>query len=379
MKATTPATSFNTVSTSDAFSDTTEVGTFFDELPTMALTMDELLDDCFDLRRIGVQDTHQIVSSMVCIIAGMCCLEEICVSESDLFAFLCDIGGQYRTNPYHNLHHALAVIQYTAILLIRTKTSSLILPKDCFTILIAAAVHDVAHPGTNNAFQLSSNSHLAATFGEKSVLETMHIHTALASLREENLLGQWSGEEQERAHKLLSRMILRTDMACHGEMTAMLVSRSALADPFRLVPGDSVGDEEAEENLFVFCETLLHAADISNAVRPFAQSQTNSLCLAIEFNNQVETEKSEGLKVTEFMVQPSFLHVCRGEIFFLNSVAGPYWRALGARFPSLLTLELNALDANIQSWRDLQASEELGLEAKSLTDRLKQLRDSTEF
>jgi hypothetical protein len=51
---------------------------------------------------------------------------------------------------------------------------ALVTPSDVLAGLIAAAGHDVAHTGTNNAFHIASGSELALRYNDVSVLENMH-------------------------------------------------------------------------------------------------------------------------------------------------------------------------------------------------------------
>jgi cAMP-specific phosphodiesterase 4 len=45
-------------------------------------------------------------------------------------------------------------------------------------------VHDLGHPGRNNAFQVATESELALLYNDKSVLEMMHISKAFQLLKE---------------------------------------------------------------------------------------------------------------------------------------------------------------------------------------------------
>ena len=50
--------------------------------------------------------------------------------------------------------------------------------EDLFSILLAAAVHDVKHPGRNNNFQSNGTTGFALTYNQASILENLHISHA---------------------------------------------------------------------------------------------------------------------------------------------------------------------------------------------------------
>lgn len=114
------------------------------------------------------------------------------ISESVLDAFLCRVEEGYKlhNNPYHNSTHASDVLQTVHVLIIRTKLSvsnhgadwlpssgtpsfptsaalctllsaSVFLQEwltklEVLAMLFAAAIHDLEHTGTTNAFHVQS-------------------------------------------------------------------------------------------------------------------------------------------------------------------------------------------------------------------------------
>lgn len=68
--------------------------------------------------------------------------------EATLQNWLTVIEANYHsTNAYHNSTHAADVLQSTAYFLQRNRIKALLDPLDITACLIAAAVHDVDHPG----------------------------------------------------------------------------------------------------------------------------------------------------------------------------------------------------------------------------------------
>merc|ERR1719491_2002611 len=56
---------------------------------------------------------------------------------------------------------------------------------DHLMVFVAAAIHDVAHPGRNNLFHVKTMSPLAIAYNDKSVLENMHIAKSLETMKKD--------------------------------------------------------------------------------------------------------------------------------------------------------------------------------------------------
>merc|ERR1719217_233085 len=94
-------------------------------------------------------------------------------------------------------------------------------PLDPFTVMMAAAIHDVGHPGVNNLFLTKTMDPLALRYNDKSVLESMHAALAFETMKDNdscNWYGLLSDECQKKIRPGLIGMVLATDMALHGTM-----------------------------------------------------------------------------------------------------------------------------------------------------------------
>jgi hypothetical protein len=75
-------------------------------------------------------------------------------------------------------------------------------------------------------------------------------------------------------------------------------------------------------------KALLHAADISNHVRPFQIALAHAERVQQEFRRQVACERALGLPVSPHMDAPEQTW-CKMEVQFIDYVAGPLWERLG--------------------------------------------------
>ena len=84
--------------------------------------------------------------------------------------------------PYHTVAHACDTLASMECLMRMEDLHSQLTLLDHSMALIAAAVHDVAHPGNNNLFEVKTMSKLALRYNDVSVLENMHAATAFETL-----------------------------------------------------------------------------------------------------------------------------------------------------------------------------------------------------
>jgi high affinity cGMP-specific 3',5'-cyclic phosphodiesterase 9 len=222
--------------------------------------------------------------------------------------------------------------------------------------MIAVVCHDAGHDGLNNTFHVNSKSPLAKTYFNQSPLEHHHTSVALSCLGTHgcNVFENWSQAFVDFARNLISNSLLATDMLLHDQVLQDLLSYDPALLTSSLYNFSSSGQVElafhAEQyELLRLSRLMLHAADISNTVRPFAISAHYTDKLASEFGMQVQREKELGLPVAPFMVIPDEQVKARGEIYFLTTIARPYFAALAKAFPVCQEL-ISTLDGNIKEW-----------------------------
>ena len=102
--------------------------------------------------------------------------------------FLAEIDDTYLPVAYHNNMHGADVLHGCNLIVERTKLAQHITPTEHFSFLIAGMCHDLSHPGTNNMFQMDSQSKIALKYNDCSVLENFHITTTFEILRQPQYL-----------------------------------------------------------------------------------------------------------------------------------------------------------------------------------------------
>lgn len=270
---------------------------------------------------------------------------------------LCDylraVEADYNeANPYHNAIHAADVLQ-TLHTLIQMKPEDFTVKTELFSILLAAAVHDVKHPGKNNSFQINANTPVALVYNDKSVLENKHAsHAFMLMLRQPtddlldddddmdlNLLSNVDRKNFADIRKKVVEAVLHTDMSEHfANQDAM---KGLLEDQDR----DNM-DAAARWNVLMY---MLHLADISNPAKgdPLFKLWTDR-CLE-EFFAQGDVEAEMGLPVSPNCDRKT-TRKPDSQVGFIKFVIKPAYEVLVLAIPKVGEGILPVIDKNLEYW-----------------------------
>lgn len=316
------------------------------------------------------------------------------IPMATLCNYLRTMQDDYRVeNPFHNAIHAADVLQSLNVLLQIFPDWKYIPQEELFAVLLGAAVHDVAHPGRNNAFQTKSRTDLALIYNDVSVLENKHAshafitmllgddtnENAVLSVRRRNssYINYSSKSNQQHLHpptlnvlchasdKQIASMrqkivdaILHTDMSKHfglvdcvkgirrKQQHASATSLNASDDEDESV-GWWLSDEESRWKLLVY---MLHLADISGQTR-------GSVKLCVEWTNRVmeefftqgDHEAALGLPVSECCNRKT-TNVSQAQLGFLEFVILPSYQVLADFIPEVRKQILPNIHKNYEYW-----------------------------
>eukprot|EP00603_Paraphysomonas_imperforata_P002959 CAMPEP_0114431374 /NCGR_PEP_ID=MMETSP0103-20121206/10567_1 /TAXON_ID=37642 ORGANISM="Paraphysomonas imperforata, Strain PA2" /NCGR_SAMPLE_ID=MMETSP0103 /ASSEMBLY_ACC=CAM_ASM_000201 /LENGTH=791 /DNA_ID=CAMNT_0001600937 /DNA_START=115 /DNA_END=2490 /DNA_ORIENTATION=+ len=229
---------------------------------------------------------------------------------------------------FHNFKHAWSVM-HMSYLILRHGASNYLTPLDILTVLLAALCHDLDHPGTNNGYEIASESELALTYSFDAVLERHHASMThrLLSSPNSNILDNLTASEQAYVKELITSSILHTNMTSHFVGVERLEIASKMDPPFDVTSAASRRDLVGH---------VVHTADLSGQVLPIDLAKIwGDRCLA-EFVDQAEQEKLNDYPVTEFM---ACLHTAsqrnQAQMGFISNIVLPLWTAMSNCFPSL--------------------------------------------
>jgi len=258
--------------------------------------------------------------------------------------FVCAVKEQYSSsNSYHNFCHALQVA-HCSFMFLSTQdvgTDLHLSSFDSYCLLVAALCHDIDHPGTNNAFEIASESDRFLVYGNTAVLERHHVQTTMKLFqnKETNIFNNLSKEKFALARRRIAAGILSTDMAYHFVLIKELQEElPSHAKPAGDGPCASLSCSVCKDNdksrQLIF-NALLHTADLSaQAVNPEDAMKWGDLVLS-EFEDQAKKEESLDLPVTPFMKDLwDKKRRCQVQVGFVQNIVIPLWEVFAEVFPS---------------------------------------------
>ncbi|XP_057178281.1 high affinity cAMP-specific 3',5'-cyclic phosphodiesterase 7A isoform X4 [Triplophysa rosa] len=250
----------------------------------------------------------------------------------------------HNQNPYHNAVHAADVTQAMHCYLKEPKLAQSLTSCDILLGLVAAATHDLDHPGVNQPFLIKTNHYLAALYRNTSVLENHHWRSAVGLLRETKLFSHLSVEDSLNMERQLGSLILATDISRQNDYLSRF--RTHL-DENNLCLGN------ASHRHFIL-QMALKCADICNPCRPWELSKQWSEKVTEEFFHQGDIEKKHKLEVSP-LCDSEANTIASVQIGFMTYVVEPLF-AEWARFSDtrLSQTMLGHLGLNKASWSAME-------------------------
>ncbi|XP_058460759.1 high affinity cAMP-specific and IBMX-insensitive 3',5'-cyclic phosphodiesterase 8 isoform X2 [Malaya genurostris] len=222
-------------------------------------------------------------------------------------------------NTYHNSTHAADVMQATACYLqqLATRELKVMDRMDEATALIAAATHDIEHPGRSSAFLCNSDHELALLYNDICVLESHHAATTFKlTLSDDkiNIFKHLDREMYKLARSIIVDMILATEMTRHFEHLAKFVS----------VFGTDVDGKEPshdnDDNQILVRRMLIKCADVSNPTRPLKFCVEWARRIAEEYFTQTDEEKRRNLPIVMPMFDRTTCSISKSQIGFIEYI-----------------------------------------------------------
>lgn len=264
--------------------------------------------------------------------------------EIDKFnSFFSCIGEDYQSkNSYHNVIHATDVLQTTNYFLTKGGLGGLLSSNEILASLIAAAIHDVDHPGFNNAFLVNSRNPLALLYNDLSVLENhhcSHAFTVLTRSEEHNFLSHLPVDTWKEIRKYVVNTVLATDFEKHFDYVGLFKSTTAV-----LTCDTSKADVRE-----LFIQTAVKCADISHAAKSLDLHLDWTSRISEEFYRQGDEEKRQGLNVSPLMDRITG-NVAKSQIGFINFMVLPLYQAWANQFEDSNEC-LKQLESNLAYWK----------------------------
>ncbi|XP_036390662.1 high affinity cAMP-specific and IBMX-insensitive 3',5'-cyclic phosphodiesterase 8A-like isoform X1 [Megalops cyprinoides] len=289
--------------------------------------------------------------------------------EATLRAWLQVIEANYHaSNAYHNSSHAADVLQATAYFLCKERVKQSLDPIDEVAALIAAAVHDVDHPGRTNSYLCNAGSELAVLYNDTAVLESHHVALAFQiTTRDDkcNIFKNMERNEYRSLRQAIIDMVLATEMTKHFEHVNKFVN--SINKPLAaLEEKGGNGEEDATKSILTSLENrilikrmLIKCADISNPCRPLEVCIEWAGRISEEYFAQTDEEKKQGLPVVMPVFDRITCSIPRSQISFIDYFITDMFDAwdVFADLPNLM----QHLNNNFKYWKSMDEQKLCGL------------------
>ncbi|KAL3938873.1 MAG: hypothetical protein SGBAC_006296 [Bacillariaceae sp.] len=280
-------------------------------------------------------------------IKGYKFLEELNISAITMVNFLRAIQKDYvNENPYHNSIHAADVTQSVHSLLQMGGEKFSNGEIQIFSILLAAVIHDVGHPGKNNNFQIHSKSDFALQYNDQSILENMHLSKAFTRVLGNggntavDIFKKMKPKQYSSVRSMMIEAVLHTDMTKHFA-SVNLLKGLMLSNPTEELFGT--------DHSWTILHFLLHLADISNPAKPGPMFEAwTDRCLE-EFFTQGDEEKKMGLPVSPLCDRES-TDRAESQIGFIQYVVMPAFKVMSKCIPKVEEVILPIIEDNLDFW-----------------------------
>jgi hypothetical protein len=165
-------------------------------------------------------------------------------------------------------------------------------------MLLAAAAHDVGHPGTNNMYQVNAQTNLAIVYNDKSPLENMHASKSSQIIKQHGVLENFSPDQQSHARSRMISAILATDMSHHFNEVSYMEEFISQFENDGVKWYDYVNTEDDPKAIQDVLNYMIHLADMSNPTKTKSLAVYWAKCALSEFFAQGDLEKLANLPIS---------------------------------------------------------------------------------
>ncbi|XP_054650996.1 cGMP-dependent 3',5'-cyclic phosphodiesterase isoform X3 [Dunckerocampus dactyliophorus] len=262
------------------------------------------------------------------------------IDRQTLARFCLMVKKGYRDPPYHNWMHAFSVSHFCYLLYKNLGLSNYLEDIEILALFVSCLCHDLDHRGTNNSFQVASQSVLAALYSsEGSVMERHHFAQAIAILNTQgcNIFEKFSRKDYQRMLDLMRDIILATDLAHHLRIFKDLQKMS----------DDGYNPKSRTHRSMLLC-LLMTSCDLSDQTKGWKTTRKIAELIYKEFFSQGDLEKAMGNRPSEMMDREK-AYIPELQISFMEHIAMPIYKLLSELFPGATEL-YERVAANREQW-----------------------------
>ena len=283
-----------------------------------------------------------------------------------LCSFFRTVEADYIANPYHNSTHAADVVQTLNTMLQLGGKEYATSPLDLFSILVAAVIHDVRHPGLSNTFLINTHSELAVQFNDVSVLENNSIAWLFKKLFGKNrdftidIFNGLTAGQFSKMRSLVIRSVLETDMTHHFALLTRIVVHKEMfrgKEPVEWFQSYTNEGVKFEPWIDMLC-FLLHQADISNPAKPYPLFTLWTENILAEYFAQGDQEASLSLPKSPLCDRLT-TDKKQSQIAFIKFVVQPSYLVLGDLIPRFAKTVFPHIARSLEYWEDYENNDDI--------------------
>lgn len=331
--------------------------------------------------------TEMLVALTSCALEQSGVMDELGLDRETMGNFLARIARGYHSHPYHNALHGADVCQAMFYVITTGGLAQHLSAEFRLAALLAAAVHDVGHPGVNNVFLTQTSHPLALTYNDRSPLENMHAATTFLTMRRIgcDIFAPLTPEQRSSIRGIVIDMVLATDNAHHFKMIGKIRRRltramrpastsgggaAAGADDDDYTSSDDGLDSAATPSSVVthpldlrkpsdarlVLMTTLHACDIANPAREWGPCVRWTDRITEEFWIQGDKLKEASLTVPPMHDRVKPIPRPNMQAGFITALVLPLWTLMTEpAFQQIMHIEeiLDGLKTNLNTYKDM--------------------------
>jgi len=291
-------------------------------------------------------------------------LKTLNVPTSITANFLKDVSEGYLPNPYHNSIHGADVANSIGYFLSNPEFGGHFNQLETSCLILAALVHDVGHPGFNNAFLIATKSTEALLYNDQSVLENLHTAYFFKILQKpsSNILQNLDEKDYKYFRKLSIALILDTDLTKHF---VILTKFKGIADH---------PNPNEEENKFLSMSIALKCADVGHGAKELSLHKKWSRRIIEEFYLQGDKEREHFIPVSPLCDRKG--KVSNSQQGFISFICLPLFEAFDKKFfnAKMRKEVTDQVKENLEYWKEEIPREEKG-ESQFMEETQKMLED----
>ncbi|XP_065649582.1 cGMP-specific 3',5'-cyclic phosphodiesterase isoform X2 [Hydra vulgaris] len=258
--------------------------------------------------------------------------------------FVLTVKKNYRRVTYHNWRHAFNVTQTMFTILSIGQMFSWFTDLESFVLLVACLCHDLDHRGTNNNFQLKTQSPIAALYGT-STMERHHFNHSIMILTTDGtqIFDSLNPNDYKLAIKILEDAILSTDLALYFKKRT----------DFTKIAESQQANWTIFENRGILRGMMMTACDVAAITKPWEVQQRVAEFVANEFFEQGDQERSKlSAEPIPMMDRGKHRDLPKMQVGFIDFVCMPIYKVFYAINPLLKPL-YDGVSDNRKNWQSI--------------------------